>query len=47
MQGPPQLREATLPNLERPLKELFSSTSDVTVTDRALPFNLVLRVSLS
>jgi ubiquitin-activating enzyme E1 C len=47
MQGPPQLREATAPNLEKPLQDLMASGSDVTVTDSALPFSLVLRVTLS
>lgn len=47
MQGPPQLKAATAPNLEKKLSELISSGDDVVVTDTALPFSLQLRVTLS
>lgn len=47
MQGPPQLKAATAPNLDKKLSELFNSGDDIVVTDTSLPFNLGLRVTLT
>jgi hypothetical protein len=47
LQGPPDLREATAPNLEKTLGELFESGSQVAVTDAALPFSLTLQVDFA
>ena len=46
MQGPPQLEQATRPNLEKPLSELIKSGETLTVTDSALPFSMSLSVTL-
>lgn len=47
MQGPPQLEQATRPNLEKPLSELIKSGETLTVTDSALPFSMSLSVTLA
>lgn len=44
LQAPPQLEEATRPNLEKTLAELMQSGDVVTVTDAGLPFSLDLVV---
>jgi NEDD8-activating enzyme E1 len=44
LQAPPQLEEATRPNLEKKLSELLEPGEQVTVTSSTLPFNLTLRV---
>ncbi|KAF8643765.1 hypothetical protein AX16_008784 [Volvariella volvacea WC 439] len=45
MQAPPQLEEATRPNLEKKVSELVPDGGEVTVTASTLPFNLSLRIS--
>ncbi|CAE6445618.1 unnamed protein product, partial [Rhizoctonia solani] len=45
LQAPPQLEQATRPNLEKKLSELVSNGGDITVTATTLPFNLTLRVN--
>ncbi|GAA6038951.1 hypothetical protein JCM8097_000590 [Rhodosporidiobolus ruineniae] len=47
LQAPPQLEEATRPNLQKTLGELMQSGDVVTVTDAGLPFNLQLEVNFS
>lgn len=44
LQAPPQLEEATRPNLTKTLGELMTSGDVVTVTDAGLPFSLDLIV---
>ncbi|KIY43566.1 hypothetical protein FISHEDRAFT_62631 [Fistulina hepatica ATCC 64428] len=44
LQAPPQLEEATRPNLEKMVSELVPAETDVTVTAGTLPFNLTLRI---
>ncbi|KAK4701934.1 NEDD8-activating enzyme E1, partial [Phenoliferia sp. Uapishka_3] len=44
LQAPPQLEQATRPNLEKTLAELFGSGSVLSVTDAGLPFSLNLQV---
>lgn len=44
-QAPPQLEEATRPNLEKKVSQLVPSGSQITVTASTLPFSLTLRVS--
>lgn len=46
-QAPPQLEEATRPNLEKKVSELVEDGGDITVTASTLPFTLTLRVSYS
>ncbi|PWN42245.1 hypothetical protein IE81DRAFT_323734 [Ceraceosorus guamensis] len=43
-QAPPQLEEATRPNLQKPLGELLSHDDELIVTDANLPFQLSLRL---
>ena len=43
-QAPPQLEEATRPNLEKKVSELVPDGGEITVTATTLPFNLSLRV---
>ncbi|KAJ7774960.1 hypothetical protein B0H16DRAFT_1509060 [Mycena metata] len=45
LQGPPQLEEATRPNLGKKLKELVPEGGEITVTSTSLPFSLSLRIS--
>jgi ubiquitin-activating enzyme E1 C len=45
LQAPPQLEQATRPNLEKKLSDLVSNGGDITVTATTLPFNLTLRVN--
>ncbi|KAG0150700.1 hypothetical protein CROQUDRAFT_72584 [Cronartium quercuum f. sp. fusiforme G11] len=45
-QSPPQLRQATEPNLQKKLHELIADGEQITVTDSNLPFSLNLRVTL-
>jgi ubiquitin-activating enzyme E1 C len=45
MRAPPPLEEATRPNLEKKLSELFPSGTELSVTDAALPLNLRLIVT--
>jgi len=44
-QAPPQLEEATRPNLEKKVSELVPNGGEVTVTASSLPFSLSLRIS--
>jgi len=44
-QAPPQLEEATRPNLEKKVSELVEEGGEVTVTSPTLPFNLTLIIS--
>jgi len=44
-QAPPQLEQATRPNLEKKVSELVPHGGDVTVTATTLPFNLTLRIN--
>ncbi|KAK7020518.1 NEDD8-activating enzyme E1 catalytic subunit [Favolaschia claudopus] len=44
-QSPPQLEEATRPNLKKKVKELVPQDGEVTVTSTSLPFSLSLRIS--
>ncbi|VDC06545.1 unnamed protein product [Peniophora sp. CBMAI 1063] len=44
-QAPPQLEQATRPNLEKPLIELVPEGGEVTVTATTLPFSLSLRIT--
>ncbi|KAJ1332153.1 hypothetical protein BSLG_008970 [Batrachochytrium salamandrivorans] len=46
MQAPKMLREATLPNLQRKLKDLISPGELITVTDALLPISLELKLQL-
>ncbi|KHJ81168.1 hypothetical protein OESDEN_19146 [Oesophagostomum dentatum] len=41
----PELREKSILNLERPLKELVSADEDVLVADEVLPKSLSIRVT--
>lgn len=43
-QAPPQFYEQTKHNLEKDLDELIASGDEITVTDKALPFSLDLRI---
>ncbi|CDO72921.1 hypothetical protein BN946_scf185002.g106 [Trametes cinnabarina] len=43
-QAPPQLEEATRPNLEKKVSELVPDGGEITVTATTLPFSLSLRV---
>ncbi|CAO1616772.1 unnamed protein product [Parajaminaea phylloscopi] len=45
-QGPPQLHEATRPNLDRLCGDLLQDGDEITVTDAGLPFQLTLVVRL-
>ncbi|KAJ7172357.1 hypothetical protein C8R46DRAFT_1085657 [Mycena filopes] len=45
LQGPPQLEEATRPNLAKKLKELVPEGGEITVTSTSLPFSLSLRIT--
>lgn len=45
LQAPPQLEQATRPNLEKKLSDLVPTGGDITVTASSLPFNLTLRVN--
>lgn len=44
LQAPPQLEEATRPNLEKNLSDLVPDGGEITVTSTSLPFSLSLRV---
>lgn len=44
LQAPPQLEEATRPNLQRPLKDMVANGQEVSVTDPGLPFSIKLRI---
>ncbi|KAK9248324.1 hypothetical protein V1506DRAFT_529624 [Lipomyces tetrasporus] len=44
LQSPPQLEEATRPNLSKKLKELVSNGQEVSITDPGLPFSVKLRL---
>ncbi|KAJ6502440.1 NEDD8 activating enzyme [Mycena sanguinolenta] len=44
LQAPPQLEEATRPNLKKKVKELVAQDGEVTVTSTSLPFSLSLRL---
>lgn len=44
LQAPPQLEQATRPNLEKKVSELVEDGGDITVTASSLPFNLSLRI---
>jgi len=46
-QAPPQLEEATRPNLEKKLSEFVPAGGEVTVTSTSLPFSLSLRIQYS
>lgn len=43
-QAPPQLEEATRPNLEKKVSELVDDGGEITVTATTLPFSLSLRI---
>lgn len=43
-QAPPQFYEQTKHNLEKALDELIASGDEISVTDKALPFSLDLRI---
>ncbi|KAJ7685310.1 NEDD8 activating enzyme [Mycena polygramma] len=45
LQYPPQLEEATRPNLAKKVSDLVSEGGEVTVTSTSLPFSLSLRIS--
>ena len=45
LQAPPQLEEATRPNLEKKVSKLVPPNGDVTVTATTLPFSLSLRIT--
>lgn len=47
LQAPPQLEEATRPNLEKKVSELVPEGGEVTVTASSLPFALSLRITYS
>ncbi|KAG0222049.1 hypothetical protein BGX31_009388 [Mortierella sp. GBA43] len=47
MQAPKPLEEATRPNLQKPLKELFSSGDEITITDATLPFSMQAVITLA
>lgn len=47
LQAPPQLEQATRPNLEKTLGELMTSGDVLTVTDAGLPFSLSLAIDFS
>lgn len=47
LQAPPQLEEATRPNLKKKVKELVSQGGEVTVTSTSLPFSLSLQISFT
>ena len=44
LQSPPQLEEATRPNLAKKVSELVPPGGDITVTASTLPFSLSLRI---
>lgn len=44
-QAPPQLEEATRPNLSKKVSDLVPAGGEMTVTASTLPFNLSLRIS--
>ncbi|TFK30148.1 NEDD8 activating enzyme [Coprinopsis marcescibilis] len=46
-QAPPQLEEATRPNLEKKLSEFVPANGEITVTSTSLPFSLSLRILYS
>ncbi|EAU88818.1 NEDD8 activating enzyme [Coprinopsis cinerea okayama7 len=46
-QAPPQLEEATRPNLEKKLSDFVPPNGEVTVTSTSLPFSLSLRIQYS
>lgn len=47
LRSPPQLEEATRPNLTKSLNQLMASGEEVVITDSALPFSLRLQVNFS
>lgn len=44
LQAPPQLEEATRPNLNKRLDELVDNGEEVSITSSSLPFSLNLKV---
>ncbi|KAI0341829.1 hypothetical protein BDW22DRAFT_280651 [Trametopsis cervina] len=46
-QAPPQLEQATRPNLEKKVSDLVGDGGEMTVTATTLPFNLSLRVTFT
>ncbi|TFK76296.1 hypothetical protein BDN72DRAFT_755354 [Pluteus cervinus] len=44
LQAPPQLEQATRPNLSKKVSELVAEDGEVTVTSTSLPFSLSLRI---
>ncbi|KAK9469505.1 hypothetical protein V1512DRAFT_284566 [Lipomyces arxii] len=44
LQAPPQLEEATRPNLVKPLQDFVSEGEEVSITDPSLPFSVKLRI---
>lgn len=44
-QAPPQLEQATRPNLEKKVSDLVAEGGEITVTATTLPFSLSLRVN--
>ena len=44
-QAPPQLEEATRPNLEKKVSELVHDGGEITVTASSLPFSLSIRIT--
>ncbi|KAJ3176182.1 hypothetical protein HDU87_005397 [Geranomyces variabilis] len=47
MQAPRALRDATAPNLVKPLRELLEDGGEITVTDQALPISMNVTVRFS
>lgn len=45
LQAPPQLEQATRPNLTKKVSELVQPGGEVTVTATTLPFSLSLRIN--
>ncbi|KAK1236008.1 NEDD8 activating enzyme [Marasmius sp. AFHP31] len=45
LQAPPQLEEATRPNLEKKLSEFVPENGEITVTSTSLPMSLSLRIA--
>lgn len=46
-QAPPQLHEATKPNLTKRVADLVAADSSLTVTDPNLPFDLTVSITYS
>lgn len=47
LQAPPQLEEATRPNLEKRLEELIDNGEEISITSTSLPFSLNLKIKYS